>query len=244
MGFDRDKINRGLDINKTVFMIFLVANLLLCSCGSTEKQSNLEFPKTTWGMSMEETLDSYQITIEDTSRYHETGRGSMFMIEDYELFGEKTSDTDFQFIDFADNGIFELCYVRVTYLEGSDMNHVLTQMQKVYGETISDVTVYRGFSAFGDKVLTEDHYAASENLKIWAGSSVTECIPENKSENYRKSREFFQYGLTEENWDIFSQNARMVTVIWSVDEGVNRLEFNAYQLAVYKELKNQFSEQQ
>lgn len=228
-------------MKKAVFIIF-IASILLCSCSRKEASDNLEFPKTKWGMSMEETLDAYGITKKDTSYYRE---GLTFIINDYELFGEKTSKIIFNFIDLK-NGKPILCAVRVFYPDSADMNHVLKKMQKAYGKTVPEVPMYSLFQTLGDE-LPEREYTESEHLKLWANKSVIQSIPENERENYRDRWKDYQSGLKDENWEEFSQNARMVNVIWS-DDGVfsklekNALDFNAFNLELYKEIKNQLSD--
>lgn len=229
-------------MKKIISIIFLIAEtLFLSSCGKEVNNGNLEFPKTAWGMSVEETFDSCGITKTDTNLYEEGGRGTAFRIVNYPLFGENASEIIFNYIDFADNGTMELCAVRAVYPENADMDHVLKNMKKSYGATIPDITGYLRYSVFGD-VLEEKRYVESENLKIWADKTVAESIGKGNGQDYEKPWEFFQTGLNADTWDEFSQNARMVKVTWSTEENVNTLDFDAYNLCVYRQLKSQLSE--
>jgi len=228
-------------MKKIAFIIF-IASILLCSCSRKEDSDYLEFPKTKWGMSMEETLNAYGITEKNTSYYDE---GSTFIIDGYELFGEKTSKITFNFIDLK-NGKPILCAVRATYPDSADMNQVLKKMQKAYGKMVPDIHLYSLFQVLDDE-LPERKYTESEHLKLWGSKSVIQSIPEKERESYRDRWKNYQPGLKDENWDAFSQNARMVTAIWS-DNGEfptlekNALDFNAFNLVLYKEIKGQLSD--
>lgn len=231
-------------MKKIIFLILLVA-IFLCSCSSKKDIDYLEFPKTKWGMTMDEALNAYGITEKDGLDYYE--EGSVFVIKDYKLFDEKTSKITFNFIDLKD-GNPVLCAVNVTYPENTDMSKVLKKMQKAYGEMISDISIYDLYQVHDD-IMTDKKYSESEHLKLWADKSVIELIPENEINNYRDEWKNYQPRLSDENWDIFSKNARMVTVVWSNDGEFpslekNSLSFNAYNLVVYNELKSRLSHQE
>lgn len=228
---------------KKIYIIFFAATLLLCSCSKKENMDHLEFPKTTWGMSMEETLDAYEITKEDTSNYDVTSSSSSFMIEGLELFGEKTAKIIFGFLDLDCKEELVLSQVKVMYPDHTDMNHVLEEMQKKYGETVSEISVFDLHQIMGDGML-EMKYTESEQLKIWAGGSVMEYIPENESEAYRDLWKKYQRGLNDENWDTFMKNARMVHIFLGEHEESNSLQFYAYNVTAYHKVKSQLPEQQ
>ena len=192
---------------------------------------------------MMETLKACGITKKDTDYYKE---GSVFTLKDYELFGEKTSLIIFNFIDLRD-GNPVLCMVNVTYPDSTDMSKIFKKMQKKYGKTISTVTIYDLYQAIETKIPVRD-FTESEHLKFWADEPVIKYLPEKENENYRDHWEPYQPGLNAETWDTFTQNARMVTVVWS-DNGEfpslekNSLTFKAYNLIVYNSLKNRLSNQ-
>lgn len=226
-------------MKKKVWIWFLIAAMFLCSC--TQKRKELTFPKTAWGMSVGEVFDSYEITKEDTAAYNETGRGVTFVIEGYELFGENTSIIRFQFIDVADNGNPRLCGVQVSYPKSADMNHVFEEMEEMYGETESAITTYDVYQAMDE--LTERSYTESEQLKLWSTGSVGETVSEDESVLYRDRWIGLQPNLNAENWDVFSENAKMVTVLWWNQEDVKALQFEAYHWLVYDEISRQISGQ-
>lgn len=231
-------------MKKMKCMILMIVFTVLCGCSEKEDKDVLVFPETTWGMNIQETLDRYEITREDTRNYMEGGRGTAFILEGYEVFGEISYRVQFNYLDFSDNGNYELCRVQVTYPESVDMQSVLEKMKKTYGETVSEIVAYREYSPLGDDILTKVEYTDSEQMKVWAGRTVDEFISESESERYEQNWEFFQDGLTTNNWEEFIQNARMVYVIWVAKEGVNVLEFDAYNLGVYTTLKSQLEKQQ
>lgn len=231
-------------MKRTVLIMFLIILLsLLCACHKTENPDNLEFPKTTWDMNMEEVLDSYGITKKDTNFYRESSKAPSFMIEGYKVFGKEATQIVFNFIDLENNENEVLCMVKVIYPENTDMNHVLEEMKKTYLDTVSEISLYDLFQPLEDSI-TEIKYQDSENTKLWAGSPIAELIPEKESEAYRDLWIDFQPNLNADNWDMFSQNARTVAVVWSHEEDMNMLSFYAYNLAVYNHLNSQLSEQQ
>lgn len=234
-------------MKKVLGIIFLSVTLLfLCSCGERDNADKLVFPKTNWGMSVEETLDAYGITKEDTSsyeEYHKVVEMTVFTINGHELFGENTAKIIFNFIDLGGSGSQVLCEIKVIYPQSTDMDHVLEEMKKAYGETVSTFSIYDGYQLSNNSLIGIE-YQDSENTKLWAGSPIAELIPEKESESYRNLWIDFQPNLNADNWDMFSQNARTVAVVWSHKEDMNMLSFYAYNLAVYNHLNSQLSEQQ
>lgn len=229
-------------VMKNFVIILVFVTLLLCSCGTSKNTAYLEFPQTTWGMSAQEVLDAYGITKEDTAAYEEGERNTYFMLKDQELFGEKTANIAFNFLDLG-SGRQELCAVRVFYAEDADMNKVLAKMEKTYGDTIPELTSYFLLSPLGDGILTPSEYTESEHLKLWGSSTLKETISEEEMQNYAPLWEEHQPGLDADSWQEFSENVRLVHVTWNDDERPG-LDFDAYNLAVYNELTRQLSEQQ
>ncbi len=217
----------------------LIAAAMLCSCGKKEANSNLEFPQTTWDMSMEEAMEAWGVTEETVKNYDSD---DAFVIEEYELFGEKTESIKFEFYDFEGDGEQKLAQVFATYPADADMGHVSEEMQKVYGEPDPDVTFYYPYSA----LETLKAYEAKEpdSVTNWALGSVAEVIPADERKDYREPWEFYQYGLNEENWDQFIQDSRLVRISLLTDGGWNRVEFNATNKWIYETIQHQLSEGQ
>lgn len=74
---------------------------------------------------------------------------------------------------------------------------------------------------------------------------MSAVISENESEDYKNLwiEQKLQPGLSEENWKEFCENSKLVTVRW-YDEAWIRLDFDAYNLAVYNTLKDPLSEKE
>lgn len=230
-------------MKKIAFLLALVMVIpWLCSCGRKAQTTSIEFPKTTWGMSMEETVNAFGIKKEDIISYDKSGKAPSFSIQGYELFGEITSQIIFNFIDLEDNKNPVFCTAKVIYPENTDMNHVLEEMKEMYGETVSSFRIYEGYQASNDSLLGVQ-YEESESVKLWAESPIGELIPEKKSDEYRELWKKFQPNLNANNWDTFSQNARTAAVVWSDQEDINMLSFYAYNSVVCNLLNAQLSEQ-
>lgn len=231
-------------MSKFTFII-VVAIIFLCSCSKRADSSYPEFPNTKWGMTMSEVLNAYGITEKDTSYYDDN---NAFSIKGYELFGEKTSEIIFDFINLK-QGDSKLCSISVTYPDNADMNSVLKKMKNLYGDTVPEISIYDLFQIFEDK-LNVRKYSAADHLKLWASKkSVLESIPNKGNGQYKDIWKNYQTSLSDENWDTFSQNAKMVTIVWSDNgefpsTGKNTLNFNGYNLVVYNEIKSKLSIQQ
>ena len=219
--------------------IALIAAVMLCSCGKKEKNEKLEFPRTTWDMSMEEAMDAWGVTEETVKDYDSD---DVFVIEGYELFGEETESIHFQFYDYEGNGAKKLTQVFVTYPADADMDHVSEEMQKVYGEPDPDVTFYYPYSAL--EILKAYETKEPDSVTNWALGSVAEVIPADERNDYREPWEIYQYGLNEENWDQFIQDSRLIRISLLTDNGWNRVEFNAANQWIYETIQKQLSKGQ
>lgn len=244
-----------MKIKKSIIFVMVTVILLLSACGKTVKEktpekSELEIKNTSWGMTVDEALKAYDVTKESASLFSENKTGAAFAIENgYEMFGEKTERIVFQFLDLEKGeGIKKLCQIDITYPTNADMSKVLDEMKAKYGDTEKNIRIYGMFQSLSDEELPQYDYKEAENLKLWGGSSVSESIPEEQDKEYEKLWENLQPGLTEENWEEFSENARLVTAVCASGEGAypsfekNGVSFNAYNLLVYEELKEQLLE--
>lgn len=91
---------------KKVSLFFLTGTvaLLLCSCNKT-KNEHFELENTHWGMTMEETMEAYQVERDDLDDIQESTYGSAFMLRDgREIFGAKTDHISFNFLDMTVSG--------------------------------------------------------------------------------------------------------------------------------------------
>lgn len=215
--------------------VFVVATLI-CSCGKKLENNSLDFPKTSWEMDMDEVLEALGEEKEDMELFKTDNSGSMFSLKERELFGEKTELINFQFYDFAGNGTQKFCYVQVNYPDDADMNHVLNEMKKVYGEPQNGVTFYEPYAIMGE--LREFQPKDPDKIKSWALDSVAGLIGEENLADYQKSWGAFQQGLNQDNWDAFIHNTRTVRVSWITDQKWNRLEFDAMGMNIYNAVKS------
>lgn len=225
-----------------VTTLFLVLTIILCSCGEKEGDGSLEFPKTKWGMTRAEVLEAYDMEREDASDWQDDGYGTTFAVEGKKLFGEETGRIQFEFLDIG-SGTQQLCVVSVEYPDDADMNRVLKNMRKEYGDTVPEITMYQP-STESPGILVEEHVAESETMKVWGSTFVNQEIPEEHFADYRT----LWSGLSplevkEESWEEFYGKSRLAGILWSDDGGVpgaeNALYFNAYNLMVCNQMKGE-----
>ena len=252
----------------TFFILFI--SLFLCSCGKKESQENPVFPGLTYEMNMQETLDALLLEKSDIDYVFLDRVGSMFYMEDYALFGAKTKNIDFQFIDYTavqeydltkemegqelfyqklyditnqllhltDNHV--LSSIIANYPPDTDMEQVLAEMKKIYGDTSPEMIAYE--LRLGS--FPPPEYKDSEEIKIWAGDVIGSFIPQKDSDAYLKKWKLFMQELNEEewaSWDTFTQNARMQWVLWQNDKDQKRVMFFGSHAGIYRTLHEQIS---
>lgn len=226
-----------------IFLILFISVILLSGCSKGTEYAVFQFPDTKWGMSMTEVMKAYKVSEKETSYYD---KDNTFFIPGRELFGVKTKNIEFYFINFT-KGDPKLCAVRVTYPDTADMKQLQKNMQKTYGGTVSDISIYGLFQIFDDS-LPVRNYSETDHLKLWSGKTVSELIPADENTEYRDIWKKYQPGLKDDNWISFIQDANPETVVWS-DNGEfpalkkNALYFHGYNFVVYQEIKNQISGQ-
>lgn len=236
------KVDHEDFMKKSAIIVILAVTLsFLCSCSNKETAEHLEFPETVWGMSMDEILDAYGVTYDETTSRNESEKAPGFAIEGQELFGQRTSKMIFNFIDLKDDGTYGLCGVKVIYPETAAMESVLDEMQEMYGETVLKLRIYDLYQVM-EESITEIKYEDSEHVKLWADTLIADVIPGGEVENYKNLWKDYQPRLNDDNWETFSQNANLVTVVWSNEDGMNMLSFHAYNLLVYEQVKSQLSQ--
>lgn len=190
---------------------------------------------------MDEVMGAWGAEKEDTRHFETDELGTMFTLEGRELFGEKTELINFQFYDFAGSGTQEFCYVQVTYPDDTDMDHMLEEMKKVYGEPQEGIISYLPYVIL--ETLQEFQPKDPDKVKSWALDRVADLIGEGKLADYQKPWEAFQQGLDQENWDVFIHNTRTVRVSWITDQEWNRLEFDVMGMKIYNAVKSQLDMQ-
>ena len=231
-------------MKKRVFAItlFLVLTIILCSCGGKEGDGSLEFPKTKWGMTRAEVLEAYDMEREDASEWQDDGYGTTFAVEGQKLFGEETGRIRFEFLDIG-SGTQQLCAVSVEYPDDADMNRVLKNMRKEYGDTVPEITMYQPATE-SPGILVEEHVAESETMKVWGSAFVNQEIPEEHFADYRTLWSGpSPLEVKEASGEELYGKSRLAGILWSDDGGVpgaeNALYFNAYNLMVCNQMKGE-----
>lgn len=225
-----------------IFLMLFIPVILLTGCSKGTEDAVFQFPDTQWGMSMTEVMEAYKVSENETSYYN---KDNAFFIPDRKLFGVKTENIAFYFINFT-KGDPKLCAVRVSYPDTADMKQVQKNMIKTYGSTVSDISTYGLFQIFDDS-LPVRKYSETDHLKLWSGKTVSELIPADENMAYRDIWKKYQPGLEDDNWISFIQDANPETVVWS-DNGEfpalqkNALDFYGYNFVVYQEIQNQLSD--
>lgn len=180
-------------MKKKLSIVIFIAAIFLCSCENKQENSSLNFPKTTWEMGMDEVMGAWGAEKEDTRHFETDELGTMFTLEGRELFGEKTELINFQFYDFAGSGTQEFCYVQVTYPDDNDMDHVLEEMKKVYGEPQEGIISYLPYVIL--ETLQEFQPKDPDKVKSWALDRVAD-LSEKESWRIIKNRgKLFSKGL-------------------------------------------------
>ncbi len=263
-------------MKKWMIFILLVSSLFLCSCGKKEAPTTLEFPGTTWEMSIKEVIDALKLEEKDIDYTYVDpyGTNSKLYMEGYELFGAKTKFVDFQFYDYEHmmereltekwmenqdlldqaqtvfderflelTGDHELVTVLVTYPQDTDMEAVLNEMRKKYGETLSEITMYEYNKSNPRDLPQPVEHKESEQVKFWGSDFIVSSIPKKESETYReKWKKYYvvpgmvdgENGIT---WDTFTKTAHMHTIL--VQE--TQLLFSGLNAGIFRTLQRQIS---
>ena len=136
------------------------------------------------------------------------------------MFGEKTSQIYFSFVDASFSGKPQQLYeIRVVYPDDADMEQVLKKMKKDFGKTVPNISLYSLLS------MAVSEYEEKENAAYWTSQSLKECgqkagikkavVPKENAEEYKRMWENFQQGLNAENWDEFSEKSHLTYGIYA-----------------------------
>lgn len=183
-----------------IFSLF-TAVLLLCavltSCNSAPKSADLCLPGLEWGQPMDEALKALDTSLEvlsseDYSLDEEYGGGRV-RLRNREIFGQKSAEmiltfaTDFYYIDpekYADRKNGFLCEVRISYPEDADMDAVLAEMKKSFGEPAETVETYSTYEELPTEYTSDDHN------QYWAGPAISQVVDEAHQKTLRENEEF------------------------------------------------------
>lgn len=231
--------------------------LLLCSCSQAGSTSTLNFPKTHWDMNAEEVMAAWDVTQDEVQNYSSDGRAIFFSLTDCDVFGAQADTVSFSFINLAldesrDIQQFDeaamagkevLASVYVQYPEGTDTEKIVSELKVQYGEPLSELTLFPMFNPLGTEMAAEE-VKASDTRLLWGSDTVESWLNGKDASFFQENWTIYRTDMaTEQDWDQFYQNGRMVTVVCTLDEGAPLIQFDAYDLAVYQELAAQLDSQ-
>ena len=232
---------------KKVSLFFLtgIVALLLCSCNKA-KNEHFELENTPWGITMEETMEAYQVERDDLDDIQAGTYGSAFMLRDgREIFGAKTDHISFNFLDMTVSGKTQKLHrIDVMYPDNTDMSEVLKNMKQSFGETTDKVTDFDMTGTLLDNNMRRYDYEADEYLTLWADKKVSDVIPKGQEEEYEKLWEIPMTRLSEDKWEEFSENASLVYVYCSDNAsdapiGDKRIRIDATNWVIYNTIKEE-----
>ena len=208
------------------FFLTGAAALLLCSCNGA-KNEHFELENTPWGMTMEETMEAYQVERDDLDDIQEGTYGSAFVLRDgREIFGAKTDHISFNFMDMTVSGKTQKLHrIDVMYPDDTDMKEVRKNMEQSFGKTTDKVTDFDMIGTLLDSDMQRYDYEADEHLALWADKKVSDVIPKGQEEE-------------------FSENASLVYVYGSDNAdnapiGDKRIRIDATNWVIYNTIKEE-----
>lgn len=239
-------------MKKKFLFMFMAACVLasLTSCQSAKPDAYLNYPDLEWGMTPEEVFESMEIREENIENHDIADRTESYRLTDVELFGEEPSTLVMNFMDMTYSEDFPyggeegakrgLVEILAYYPEDADMDGVMTQMKKVYGNPLPEI--YEFEPGINRQGLREEPTKESDTLKLWGGPVLSEVIEEDSSHQYRDMWKTYYPGIDDENWELFYEKGRLVTGTYSDDVGAKGVSLNAYHFMVYNELQEYFGE--
>ena len=234
-------------MGRKILRVFLVGMLFfpLYSC-SQNKNEHFELENTPWGMTMEETMEAYQVERDDLDDIQEGTYGSAFMLRDgREIFGAKTDHISFNFMDMTVSGKTQKLHrIDVAYSDNTDMSEVRKNMEQSFGKTTDKVTTFDMIGTLLDSDMRRYDYEADENIALWADKKVSDVIPKGQEEEYENLWEIPMTRLSEDKWEEFSENASLVYVYCSdnADDapiGDKRIRIDATNWVIYNTIKEE-----
>lgn len=234
-------------MGRKIFRVFLVGMLFfpLYSC-SQNKNEHFELENTPWGMTMEETMETYQVERDDLDDIQEGTYGSAFVLRDgRQMFGAKTAHIIFNFLDMTVSGKTQkLNRIDVMYPDDTDMSEVMKNMEQFFGKTTDKITTFDMIATLLDSDMRRYDYEADEQLALWADKKVIDVIPKEQEEEYEKLWEIPMTRLSEDKWEEFSENASLVYVYCSdnADDGPigdKRICIDATNWVIYNTIKEE-----
>ena len=198
-------------LKKLICFMALIAFCTFSGCSNGSKSENIELEDAPWGITMENVFETYGVNKDTVENLIENKNDSYFALENgQEMFGEKTSQIYFSFVDASFSGKPQQLYeIRVVYPDDADMEQVLKKMKKDFGKTVPNISLYSLLS------MAVSEYEEKENAAYWTSQSLKEVVPKENTEEYKRMWENFQQGLNAENWDEFSEKSHLTYGIYA-----------------------------
>ena len=199
-------------LKKIICFMFLITFCVFAGCSKGSQNKNIELEDAPWGITMEEVLKNYGVNKDTVTNLIENENDSYFALENgQKMFGEKTSQIYFSFVDVSFSGKPQKLYeIRVVYPDDANMENVLKKMEKDFGKTtVPNIILYPFYS------IIPSVYEENENAAYWTSQSIKEAVPKENAEEYKAMWENIQKGLTSENWDEFSEKSHLTYGIYA-----------------------------
>ena len=183
-------------MKKTRYLSLFIAVLLLCgilsACNSAPQSADLCLPGLEWGQSIDDALTALGTSREDLGEdfYSETGGSSYALLRDQEVFGQKSAEIMLLFssayasAENTEEMVSTLCQITISYPDDADMDAVLEEMTKSFGEPAETVETYSLSS------VSPTEYTSDNNNQYWAGPAISEAVDEAHQETLRENEEF------------------------------------------------------
>lgn len=199
-------------LKKLICFMALITFCAFSGCSESSQNENIELEDAPWGITMEDVFETYGVNKDTVENLIENKNDSYFALENgQEIFGEKTSQIYFSFVDASFSGKPQKLYeIRVVYPDDANMENVLKKMEKDFGKTtVPNITLYPYYS------IIPSVYEENENAVYWTSQSIKEAVPKENAEEYKRMWENFQQGLNAENWDEFSEKSHLTYGIYA-----------------------------
>lgn len=139
-----------------------------------------------------------------------------------------------------DAGQEVLAQVTVVYPAGADMAAVADALDDLYPDTaLEELTLYPLYNPLNADGLYQKAMTASDQCRLWGSETVGEALGEADAAAFREGWPAWLPGMTAADWDSFADSARLVTVVCEDSGQGPTLQFDGYNLAVWRYLQAQ-----
>ena len=252
----RTQVGEEFAMKKLLCVMVSAAMLLFCACSgaksgqSLREGTALSFPGTNWNMNMDEVMNACGFTDADDLQVSDDDCAPAFLVSDREVFGETATTLSFSFVNLkavaqdsetaSAPGEEVLAGVTVIYPAGADLEKVRQQLDSLYGKSaLNEITVFSPYSPLDSDTLSGQKQTASDTTALWGTPALSSEIGGKDKASFQEKWPAFQPGLTAEDWESFSDEARFVTIVCEEGEEFSSVQFYAYNLNVYNELSAQ-----